>query len=122
VPLAAVAALAAGAGASAAPTPKPTCLKTAVAQAAMNRCAEIWLTRAEARLGTALAAYRRRFGASVVNASEAAWLAYRGAECRAQASLYRGGSVYPLVVLTCEKRLTDTRTAQIESDLASTPP
>jgi uncharacterized protein YecT (DUF1311 family) len=88
----------------------------------MNRCAGLWLTRAEARLGPALAAYRRRFGASVVNASEAAWLAYRNAECRAQASLYRGGSIYPLVVLTCEERLTDTRTAQIESDLASTPP
>ena len=54
-----------------------------------------------------------------MNASQAAWIAYRNAECRLQAALYAGGSIHPLVYLTCEERLTDIRTTQVQSDIAN---
>ena len=105
--------------ARAAGTPEPACLKTATAQAAMNACADRWLVAAQARLTAELARARTRFGAAAVNASELAWVSYRNAECRLQAGRYAGGSIYPLVTLTCWEALTDARTAQLERDLSA---
>jgi uncharacterized protein YecT (DUF1311 family) len=86
----------------------------------MNGCAASWLAAAQKRLTVALVADRKRFGAKAVAAAQAAWISYRNAECRAQASVYKGGSIYPLIFLTCEEALTDARTTQIERDLAHT--
>ena len=105
--------------ASASPTPKPACLKTASSQTAMNQCAGRWLSNAQARLSKTLTLARLKLGRKPVDASETAWIAYRNAECRLQAARYAGGSIYPLVYLTCEERLTDTRTAQVQSDIAN---
>jgi uncharacterized protein YecT (DUF1311 family) len=102
-------------------TPKPSCLKLAQTQPAMNGCAALWLKEADVRLAVALDAARTRFGSSFVRASQSAWVVYRNAECSAQASLYRGGSIYPLIYLTCEEALTDARTTQVQSDLANAP-
>src|SRR5579872_1299759 len=71
-----VALLVSVATAGASQTPRPACLKTAQSQAALDECAGLWLTRADARLKVALAAERKRFGAGYVNASEASWLRY----------------------------------------------
>ena len=102
-------------------TPKPSCLKLAQTQPAMSGCAALWLKSANARLTVALHAAQKRFGSSVIRASQAAWVVYRNAECSAQASLYRGGSIYPLIYLTCEEALTDARTTQLQRDLANAP-
>jgi uncharacterized protein YecT (DUF1311 family) len=106
---------------SASTTPKPSCLKLAQTQPAMNGCAALWLKSADARLTVALHAAQKRFGSSVVHASQSAWVTYRNAECSAEASIYRGGSIYPLIYLTCEEALTDARTTQLASDLAHAP-
>ena len=85
----------------------------------MNQCARIWLFDAQARLSKALRLERKKFPTKFVDASEAAWISYRNAECGLQASINSEGSIYPLIVFTCEERLTDARTAQILSDIAN---
>jgi uncharacterized protein YecT (DUF1311 family) len=107
--------------ASATTTPKPSCLKSAGTQPAMNACAQLWLTAAQKRLTTAVGKARARFGQSLVSASQAAWMSYRNAECRLQASLHAGGSIHLFIYLTCEEGLTDARTTQIDRDVATTP-
>lgn len=106
----------------ASPTPKPACLKTAASQTAMNQCAALWLSHAQARLAKILARERTKLPTTVVNASQAAWNTYRNAECRAEAAAYRGGSIYPLIYLTCEVYVTDARIALIQHVLANLPP
>lgn len=85
----------------------------------MNQCAIIWLAHAQARLSKALRLERKKLPKKFVDASEAAWISYRNAECALEAEIYHGGSIYPLIVFTCEERLTDARTAQIQSDIAN---
>jgi uncharacterized protein YecT (DUF1311 family) len=87
----------------------------------MDGCARLWLTAAQKRVTAALASARRRFGTAALNASELAWVAYRNAECRLRASCYSGGSISPLLYLTCAEALTDARTAQLDHDLATAP-
>jgi uncharacterized protein YecT (DUF1311 family) len=79
----------------------------------------MWLSNAQGRLSKALRLERKKFPKKFVDASEAAWIAYRNAECGLQAAIYSGGSIYPLIVLTCEEHLTDSRTAQVQSDIAN---
>jgi uncharacterized protein YecT (DUF1311 family) len=87
----------------------------------MNECAGAWLSKAQARLATALVKEKTKFAPTVVDSAQAAWVAYRNAECRMQASVYTGGSIYPLIYLICEEGLTDTRTLEVQAATANVP-
>lgn len=100
---------------------KPPCVKAAKSQTAMNECAALWLSNAQTGLSRALARERKRLPVKSVNASQAAWITYRNAECRAEAAPYRGGSVYPLIYLNCQVSLTEARTTQIQHVIATLP-
>jgi len=87
----------------------------------MNQCAALWLSHAQARLAKLLSRERTKLPRASVNTSQGAWIAYRNAECSAEAAPYRGGSIYPLIYLTCEVYVTDARTALIQHVLANLP-
>lgn len=42
------------------------------------------------------------------------WLRYRDAQCRAEGYEFRGGSMEPLLMLTCKARLTRIRTEELK--------
>ncbi len=47
--------------------------------------------------------------------AQRAWLAFRDAHCRNEGYYARGGSMEPLLVLTCKTALTEARTEQLEA-------
>jgi uncharacterized protein YecT (DUF1311 family) len=100
---------------------KPPCVKTVKSQTAMDQCAALWLTKSRSVLARALVRERTKLPAKSVNAAQAAWVAYRSAECSAEAAPYRGGSIYPLIYLNCEVDLTNARSAQIQHVIANLP-
>lgn len=46
--------------------------------------------------------------------TERAWLKYRQANCDAEASIYEGGTIQPLIRLRCMVRVTRERTAELK--------
>lgn len=46
--------------------------------------------------------------------AERSWIAYRDATCKAEAGLYRGGTIMPSVGLRCDLRLTRRRIADLK--------
>ena len=47
--------------------------------------------------------------------AQRAWLSYRDAHCRSEGYYARGGSLEPLLVLTCKSALTIARTAELNA-------
>jgi len=86
-------------------------------QQLMNACAGTAYKRADAELNTAWAS-AKTFGEAIGQGaplldSQRAWLTYRDAACDVQASLYEGGSIQPLIRLTCLTTLTRERTRML---------
>ena len=48
-------------------------------------------------------------------AAERSWLGYRKSNCDAEASIYEGGTIQPLIQLRCMARLTQERAGEIRS-------
>ena len=98
---------------------------TTMAQQEMNRCADLAFQAADGELNDAYAdavAFARELdsaGAGGVEdrlrKAQRAWVAYRDAACDADAFLFDGGSMQPLIYSSCLSRLTELRRADLIS-------
>ncbi|MCA9518099.1 MAG: DUF1311 domain-containing protein [Myxococcales bacterium] len=98
--------------APAAPTalPAPTdpveaCLAKAVTQVEMNDCAALDRRLAQAELDAELAKAKARAddeGRKLIADAEAAFAAFRAKVCAVEADVFRGGSLAPMMVSSCE--------------------
>ncbi len=50
-----------------------------------------------------------------LRAAERLWLRYRKTNCDAEASIYEGGTIQPLIELRCMARLTRERAAELKT-------
>lgn len=83
----------------------------------MNVCADQDYKAADAELNAAWT--EAKATADAVGAGPALldaqrkWIAYRDAACKAEAAQYEGGSIQPLIRLTCLTRLTERRSTDL---------
>lgn len=94
-----------------------------ITQMDMNICADIAYDEADAELnrayGLAVDHARQIDAQSKIGVEERlrvaqrAWISYRNAACDAEASMFEGGSIQPLVYSGCLERLTLTRNADL---------
>lgn len=75
------------------------------------RQASAELTRARATLNADLEPRSR----VKMRAAERLWLRYRKTNCDAEASIYEGGTIQPLIELRCMTRVTRERTAELKT-------
>lgn len=80
-------------------------------QMEMNECAGAAYEKADKRLNQV---YRKLEKTPELVASEKAWIAFRDAECKYQASSVEGGSMQPMVYANCLQSLTEDRIKQLE--------
>ncbi|MBB5716062.1 lysozyme inhibitor LprI family protein [Sphingomonas aerophila] len=91
-------------------------------QQSLNTQAAVDHRRADALLNaqyrTTMAQARRAGGrsASLLLASQRAWLKYRDAECGRSAAQYEGGSMQPMQHSACLAQLTRLRTRELKGD------
>lgn len=78
--------------------------------AADHRAADAELNRAYARLMRVVLPARREG----IRVAQRAWIAFRDAHCRSEASEYQGGSMQPMVLGFCLADVTRSRTAQLD--------
>jgi uncharacterized protein YecT (DUF1311 family) len=69
------------------------------------------LERARAELHTDLSPGSR----AKLRAAERLWSRYRKTNCDAEASIYEGGTIQPLIELRCMARVTRERTAELKA-------
>ena len=86
-------------------------------QLEMNTCAAADYQRADAALNAAWGPAKSfadgaGTGGQLLDAQRK-WIAFRDAACLAEADLYRGGSIRPLVWHSCLTRLTQRRTEDL---------
>lgn len=109
--------------------PAPDC-DNAVTQMAMNQCAQLEYTAADAELNAqwkiTSAAMKQRDANldreydsrpgyfETLLAAQRAWLAYRDNHCRSAGYFARGGSMEPMLVSFCLAKLTAARTEQLK--------
>ncbi|HWF78160.1 MAG TPA: lysozyme inhibitor LprI family protein [Caulobacteraceae bacterium] len=131
-----IAILAAASVASAPPAPKLSCPGENTLE--INDCQAVRLAAAEGELERYLAAARRRLKADAEGDAgvakalagfdriQAAWRAYRDAECDALYDYWSSGTIRTSIELTCKIDLTRERTHAVWSDwltyMDSTPP
>ena len=87
----------------------------------MDRCAGSELKQVERQLPAVLADAKHVFKPNLVDADQAAWLAYRNAHCEATASYYEGGSIVPLIIGDCARDLTIARITSLREEIAKLP-
>ncbi|HEY5072199.1 MAG TPA: lysozyme inhibitor LprI family protein [Caulobacteraceae bacterium] len=87
-------------------------------QMEMNACAAATLKAADAKLAVA---YAKLDPTPQRQAAELAWIAYRDAECRYEASVYQGGSIQPMVLANCMAERAKARTAELTALAAQEP-
>ena len=88
------------------------CSDTAVDQADMTICADTHFKEADAALNASYAQLMKDLDpdtAAKLRAAQRLWLPYRDAACEAEAFLFDGGSMQPMVQLDCMTRLTKAR-------------
>lgn len=82
------------------------CPKKPQSTVEIEGCLERSLLRSDRRINTRARAIYRALGSKNARADfvagERSWLAYRRRSCRAQASVYSGGSAEPVAYLSCE--------------------
>jgi uncharacterized protein YecT (DUF1311 family) len=97
-----------------------------VTQYEMNDCAAVMWQAADGELNASYKAamsYLKtldadlpqdfRGGAKALLAAQRAWIVYRDAACEAESAVHAGGSIRPLIMLTCMERLTRVRDADL---------
>lgn len=87
-----------------------------IADAALNEQWRITRAHMRERDNQHDATYDERPGYfEVLIAAQRAWLQYRDAHCQSEGYEARGGSLEPLLVATCKRRLSEERTEQLRS-------
>ncbi len=90
---------------------------TAVTTLDMRRCVSRDLESAQRDLQRYLQESRRiAANRALLDSAQTAWERYRDLACRAAASEYDGGTMMPLVVLTCRLTITRHRTHDLWDD------
>lgn len=87
-------------------------------QRQMNACASRDYKQADADLNAAYKQVMSRLGdptKTKLRQAQRLWIPYRDAACDAEASQFEGGSLQPLIVLTCFERLTKARIQDLHS-------
>lgn len=99
----------------------------ASATAELSFCASQRLEAADAALndayGAAVAEARAHGAAqeAMLREAQRAWVAFRDLACSAEASLYEGGTIQPMIGTDCKARLTAARTADLRLYTEATP-
>jgi uncharacterized protein YecT (DUF1311 family) len=101
---------------------------TNMSQMDMNQCAHQFFQYADEDLNLAYQQARatlKQFdsdavgdnakGAKMLRDAQRAWIDFRDNACAAEAYLYQGGSIQPLIDLSCKERLTRQRTEGLRS-------
>lgn len=96
---------------------------TAADQTTMNLCAGEAYRAADAELNARYREIMERLlddeaARGLLVEAQRAWLAYRDAECALAASGVEGGSIYPMILVTCLTDLTAARSADLAGYLA----
>jgi uncharacterized protein YecT (DUF1311 family) len=89
----------------------------------MNTCAEYRFVQADLELNRVyreLAGRRDERDVHKLRTAQQAWLRWRDVNCGYEASDLEGGSLKPLVVLTCKARVTTERTEWVFDMLSCT--
>ena len=92
------------------------CLDTATTQTAMTVCAgeaskaaDRQLQRLVAELHDSLPTLQR----AQLDSAQRAWATYAAVQCRLEAEPYEGGSIYPMQVTLCRRRLAERHIADL---------
>ncbi|NDU99981.1 lysozyme inhibitor LprI family protein [Pseudoroseicyclus tamaricis] len=98
------------------------CSDGGTTQADMNHCALATYREADATLNDTWAEVRGQLGTDSavyeqLLAAQRLWIEFRDAACAAEAALYEGGSMAPMVESTCYTRLTEARTQDLTNFL-----
>lgn len=93
-------------------------------QLEMNQCAAQDYETADAELNTVWAELRQVRGDTpswdAILEAQRLWIPFRDAHCEAEAAPFEGGSIQPLIRLSCLASATNARTAQLH-DLMDQP-
>ncbi len=99
-------------------TAEDPCAPEAQRSPQLMACAERHLKEAEAELRDA----RRKLSADLsaqtrlkMRRAERAWLGYRKSNCEAEASIYEGGTIQPLMQTRCLARVTRARAEELRA-------
>ena len=101
-----------------------TCLDTATTQTAMSRCAGEALKAEQQRLKQLLNELQDSLEApqrAQLESAQRAWKAYATAECKFEASASEQGSMYPMQVSLCRRRLAEQRIRELAPLLCGPP-
>lgn len=94
----------------------PDC-SNAMTQQDMNQCAALDYETADAELNAVWGELRQARGDSsawgTILEAQRLWIPFRDAHCASQAAPYEGGSIQPLIRLSCLATTTNQRTAQL---------
>lgn len=116
--LAALILLAPAAAASGGQIEEDPCAPEAQRSPQLMACARRQYAEATAELERARAGLRADLeprSRAKMRAAERLWLRYRKTNCDAEASIYEGGTIQPLIELRCMARLTRERTAELKT-------
>jgi uncharacterized protein YecT (DUF1311 family) len=87
-------------------------------QSEMNQCAAQDYETADAELNAAWADLRQARSDTpswdAILEAQRLWIPFRDAHCEAEAAPYEGGSIQPLIRLSCLATITNQRTAQLQ--------
>lgn len=103
------------------PTYDRRCEKLATSEAAMNSCVRTEVAQLMREQSRALSAEASVLGQRGVARAERKWVQFLDTECALEAQPYAGGSIQPLIVASCERRLTVERINEIRLVIATTP-
>lgn len=91
---------------------------SAQTQLEMNERAGSGLRQAEARMDAVYAKVLARIsnaGKENLQSAQETWLRFRDQECEFETMGTKGGSIHPMVVAECRRRLTDQRIKDLEA-------
>lgn len=92
-------------------------------QATMTQCAGEDFSAADKKLNASFREIQKRLaddadGKARFVKAQRAWIAFRDAECAFNAGNSSGGSIYPMLVASCKKDLTEQRNKQLRTYLS----
>jgi len=89
----------------------------ALTTAQMHVCVNEANRQADSQLAEALTKARQRAGADLqapLDEAQASWAQYRDVQCAAEGAQYEGGTIQPVVVLSCRLNLSRSRTEYLD--------
>ncbi len=82
----------------------------------MNLCAKQQSEKADKDINRRYRLIMQKLGEkekALLKTAQRAWIAYRDANCKADFSLYEGGSIAPLIQFSCLEKMTTERIAEL---------